>query len=82
MLVSMCIMTAAGGEAGDSPVRDDPVDEKRVEVVVADRAAAAVVLLEPVEDSFGKGHDRARETEQRRDGRAGDVCEVEVAYVH
>ena len=81
MLVSTCIMTAAGGEAGDSPVRDDPVDEKRVEVVVADRTAAAVVLLQPVEHRFGERHDCAREAEQRRYGRAGDVGEIEVANV-
>ena len=37
----------------NSPVGDDPVDDESLEIVVADRAAAAVIFLEPVEDGLG-----------------------------
>ena len=50
-------------ETGHSPVRDDPVDEERLEVVVADRTTAAVVLLEPIEDGLGERHRGAHETQ-------------------
>ena len=51
------------GQPAHSPVRNDPVDEKGLEVIVADGAATAVELLEPVEDGFGQCHDSASETE-------------------
>ena len=63
-LPSITARPLAPDEAAHSPVRDDPVEKERSEVVVADRATAAVVLLEPVEDRLGERHRRAREPKE------------------
>lgn len=81
-LPSITARPLAPDEAGHSPVRDDPVEEERLEVVVANRTTTAVVLLEPVEDRLGERHRRAREPEEGSEGRAGHVGEVEVTDVH
>lgn len=75
-------LTSRTASTDHSPVRNDPVDDERLEVVVADRAAAAVVFLEPVQRSLGEGHGCAGEPEQRRGRGTDNVCEVEVADVH
>ena len=46
-----------------------------------DRAPAAEVLVEPVEDGLGEGHGDACEADGGGDWGVGDVCEVGVEEV-
>ena len=66
----------------DAPVRNDPIEEDSLQVIMTDGAAFAEVLLRQVEDRLGQRHDCAGEPKERRGRREGDVGKVEVEDVH
>lgn len=72
----------SGEEKGkDVPVGDYPQDNQVFDCVVSNSAIATIVLLCPVKDSLGQGHDCRRESDDVGWWPFSDMCEVEVGDV-
>lgn len=48
-----------------SPVGNNPEKNKSLEIVMTNRTAAAVILLQPIKDSLAQGHNDRGEANQR-----------------